>query len=274
MLTLDHPFIVKMVKSMKNNLFCFLLIEYVNGKNLHDYLTERKTKNNIYETQFFIASLLLMLDYLQQKFIAHRDIKPQNIMIDSNGYLKMIDFGTAKVLTNYTSTIIGTPHYIAPEILQGKGYSLSCDFWSIGICMYEIFYGDFPFGNHAHEVIEIYKEVLHKDLILPENNEFKIVNEFLENLLTKKVNKRICNIDSLKHMKFFEGFDFQKLCDFCLEPPFKPEYTDITKFLEINSPYENYVNHEIIHSTTTTKKDKGKKEHIPHDYNKNWADEF
>ena len=274
MLSLDHPFIVKMVKSLKNNLFCFLLIEYVNGKNLHDYLNHRTIKNNIYETQFYIGSLLLMLDYLQKKFIAHRDIKPQNIMIDSNGYLKMIDFGTAKVLTNYTSTIIGTPHYIAPEILQGKGYSLSCDFWSIGICMYEIFYGEFPFGNKAHEVIEIYKEVLHKDLIFPEDNKFKFVNEFIQNLLTKKVNKRICNIDSLKHMNFFEGFDFQKLCDFCLEPPFKPEFTNIDKFLEINSPYENYVNHDIIRSSTTSKKDKGKKEHIPHDYDKNWANEF
>ena len=126
MLALDHPFIVKMVKSMKNHLFCFLLIEYVNGQNLHDYLSHRQALNNIFETQFYIGSLLIILEYLQKKFIAHRDIKPQNIMVDTNGYLKIIDFGTAKVLTNYTSTIIGTPHYIAPEILQGKGYSLSC----------------------------------------------------------------------------------------------------------------------------------------------------
>ena len=136
MLQLDHPFIIKMVKSMKNNLFCFLLIEYINGKCLNDYINNRKTINNIYETQFYIGSLLTMLEYLQKKKIAHRDIKPQNLMIDSNGYLKMIDFGTAKLLTNYTNTIVGTPHFIAPEILQGKGYSLSCDFWSVGICMF------------------------------------------------------------------------------------------------------------------------------------------
>ena len=100
MLSLDHPFIIKMVKSMKNTYYCFLLIEYVNGKNLDEYLSSRVQKKNIYETQFYIGSMLLMLEYLQKKLIAHRDIKPSNIMIDSNGYLKMIDFGTAKVLTN------------------------------------------------------------------------------------------------------------------------------------------------------------------------------
>ena len=275
MLTLDHPFIVKMVKSMKNNLYCFLLIEYVNGKNLNDYLSTRVKLNNINETQFYVGSMLLMLEYLQKKYIAHRDIKPGNIMIDSNGYLKMIDFGTAKVLTNYTSTVIGTPHYIAPEILQGKGYSLSCDFWSVGICMFEIFYGSYPFGNHAHEVIEIYKEVLHKEITFPniENSNFNIVNDFISCLLTKKVNKRNCNINNLKIMKFFENFDFDKLNDFCIKPPYIPITGDMNKYLSVECPYENIVSHEQQNHPTPTNK-KGKKEHIPSDYDKNWANEF
>ena len=215
-----------------------------------------------------------MLEYLQKKYIAHRDIKPGNIMIDSNGYLKMIDFGTAKVLTNYTSTVIGTPHYIAPEVLLGKGYSLSCDFWSIGICMFEIFYGTYPFGSHAHEVIEIYKEVLHKDIVFPniDNCDFSNVNDFISNLLNKKVNKRNCNINDLKKMSFFEGFDFEKLNDFIIEPPYKPFTVDMNKFLNNDCPYENMVSHEQPNNCSTLKK--GKKEQIPPDYDKNWANEF
>ena len=105
-------------------------------------------------------------------------------MVDSNGYLKMIDFGTAKVLTDYTSTVIGTPYYIAPEVLQGKGYSLSCDFWSVGVCMYEIFYGIYPFGNYANEIVDIYKEILNKEYIFPSNDEkYKDVNILIGSLL-------------------------------------------------------------------------------------------
>ena len=271
MLSLDHPFIIKMVKSMKNKHFCFLLIEFVNGTNLDQYLSKRETKQNIYETQFYIGSMLLMLDYLQKKFIAHRDIKPSNIMIDSNGYLKMIDFGTAKVLTDYTSTIIGTPHYIAPEILQGRGYSLSCDFWSMGICMYEIFYGKYPFGNYANEVIEIYKEVLKKDFSFPsENSKYANVNLFIRSLLNKKVNERICNVSKLKKKPFFEGFEFDKLNDFKLKPPHKPSKQSFAKYLNEEHPYEQMVQED----NTPNSKKKGKDNDIPHDYDPNWADEF
>ena len=271
MLSLDHPFIIKMVKSMKNRHFCFLLIEFVNGTNLDEYLSHRDTKQNIYETQFYIGSMLLMLDYLQKKFIAHRDIKPSNIMIDSNGYLKMIDFGTAKILTDYTSTIIGTPHYIAPEILQGRGYSLSCDFWSLGICMYEIFYGKYPFGNYANEVIEIYKEVLKNDFSFPcENTKVVNVNSFIRCLLNKKVNERTCNVSKLKKKAFFEDFDFDKLNDFKLKPPHKPYKQNFSKYLNEIHPYEDLVQED----NTCVGKKKGKDNEIPSDYDPNWADEF
>ena len=272
MLSLDHPFIVKMVKSMKNQHFCFLLIEFINGTNLDQYLQNRETKQNIYETQFYIGSILLMLDYLQKKFIAHRDIKPSNIMIDSNGYLKMIDFGTSKVLTDYTSTIIGTPHYIAPEILRGRGYSLSCDFWSLGICMYEIFYGKYPFGNYANEVIEVYKEILKNNFTFPnDNNKVAKVNMLIKCLLNKKVNERICNVSSLKKKPFFEGFYFDKLIDLRLKPPYKPSTKSFDKYLKESNPYSNMVKED---NTINKKNKENNNNDIPPDYEPNWADEF
>ena len=272
MLSLDHPFIVKMVKSLRNQHFCFLLIEFINGINLDQYLSKRQYRQNIYETQFYIGCILLMLEYLQKKYIAHRDIKPSNIMIDSNGYLKMIDFGTSKVLTfsDYTSTIIGTPHYIAPEILQGRGYSLSCDFWSLGICMYEIFYGKYPFGNYATEVIEIYKEILRNSFSFPiENKKVEKANSFISCLLNKKVNERICNVSSLKKKPFYEGFEFDKLIELRLKAPFKPNIENFNKYLKQENPYENFVKEDNIY-----KKKEGDDTHIPPGYNPNWADEF
>ena len=81
--------------------------------------------------------MLLAIEYLHKLNIVYRDIKPENIMIDEKGYLKLIDMGTAKTLKskngiNKTFTLLGTPHYMAPEILKGKGYGLQVDLWSIG----------------------------------------------------------------------------------------------------------------------------------------------
>ena len=271
MLSLDHPFIVKLVKTLKNQFYCFFLLEFVDGKNLDEYLSRCVVKKNIDETKFYIASILVMIEYLQSKLIAHRDIKPSNIMIDSNGYLKMIDFGTAKVLNDYTNTVIGTPHYISPEILQGKGYSLSCDFWSVGICMYEIFYGMYPFGHYANEVIEIYKEIIHKEISFPsENPQYVKVNMFIKELLQKKVNQRICNVRILKSKPFFEGFDWDKLVDFKLVPPYIPGKNDMSSYLKIKNPFERMVMEDIQNGN------EGGKKHseAPPNYNKNWADEF
>ena len=162
MQSLDNPFILRFVKSLKNEHFCFFLLEFINGENMDNFLRVKKNIRDIYETKFYIASLLYVVDYLHKKNISHRDIKPCNIMIDKNGYLKVLDFGTSTFITDFTHTIVGTPHYIAPEILIGKGYSLTTDYWSVGICMYEIFYGIYPFGNSANDIMDIYKEIVHK----------------------------------------------------------------------------------------------------------------
>ena len=268
LLSLDHPFIVKMVKTLKNNSFCFFLMEFINGKNLDDYLT-RVRKMNLNETRFYIGSILIMVEYLQKKLIAHRDIKPANIIIDSNGYLKMIDFGTAKILHNYTNTVIGTPHYISPEILDNSGYSLSCDFWSVGVCMFEMFYGVYPFGHYANEVLQIYKEVLRKEPHFPSNEpKYSHVNSFIKDLLTKKVNQRICNVSVLKKKPFFEGFDFDQLIDFKLKPPYIPNVKEVQIELNENNLFDNMIQED---KTILTRKEG---DDIPPDYNRKWADEF
>ena len=121
---------------MKNDSYCFFLLEFINGKNFDDYLTQRKYLRNSFEIKFFIGTRLYIMDFLHKRDIAHRDLKPSNITIDKNGYIKLINFGTEKFIKDFTQTIIGKPHYIAPEILIGKGHSLTCDYWSIGICIY------------------------------------------------------------------------------------------------------------------------------------------
>jgi len=140
---LNFPFIMKFFRTYKDNTSIYFLIEYINGLELWDVI---RIINNLsdYDCQFYIGSLILAIEYLHSKKIMYRDLKPENIMIDQDGYLHLIDMGTAKIMNDpkqkdRTYTIIGTPHYMAPEIIKGKGYSFACDLWSIGVCLYEFY---------------------------------------------------------------------------------------------------------------------------------------
>jgi cGMP-dependent protein kinase len=212
LLSLDHQFIVKLVKTMKNEEFVFFLMEYVNGISLSKYLSSRAEGNikNLKETQFYVATLLIIINYLNGKKIAHRDIKPDNIMIDERGYLKLIDFGTAIVLKDFTNTIVGTPHYIAPEVLVGQGYNFSADYWSIGVTAYEIYTGQHPFGYKCKDPLSIYKQILKSTLIYPSGVD-EAVQLFITSLLKKKPNERTCNLNQLKDSSLFEGLNFVSL---------------------------------------------------------------
>lgn len=164
LLELDHPLIVRLVKTMKNKQFIFYLLEYVQGIGFSRYLVNRKENqlSDKFQTQFFTACLLIVVDYLNSKNIVHRDLKPDNIMIDDKGYLKLIDFGSAAIIKDFTNTIMGTPHYIAPEVLLGRGYGFSADYWSIGILAFEIYFNYCPFGTQATDPMEVYKDIIKK----------------------------------------------------------------------------------------------------------------
>ena len=141
--------------------------------------------------------------------------------------------------------------------------------------MFEIFYGIYPFGNNANEVIDIYKDVLKKSLVFPsENNKVAAVNSFIKELLAKKVNERLCNVSKLKQKSFFEGFEFNKLNDFQLEPPFKPAKNDLSKFLKNLEPYENIFKDEKESVFSPSKKKKNKDEDENSDYDPNWVEVF
>ncbi len=103
--------------------------------------------------RFYIANIMLTLEHLHRQKILHRDIKPENIMLREDGYLVLVDMGTAielKLENRFrTTTIIGTPHYMAPEIILGKGYSFSADYWSLGVLIYEFLCGKLPYGDNS-----------------------------------------------------------------------------------------------------------------------------
>lgn len=98
---------------------------------------------------------MLAVEYLHERNLIYRDTKPENIIVSDNGYIKLIDFGTAKIISDSTSTVIGTSHYMAPEVILGEGYSLQVDYWSIAVCMFKFICGLAPFDESAEDPMEV-----------------------------------------------------------------------------------------------------------------------
>ena len=159
LLKIDHPFIVKLVKTLKDKNYIYYLMDYIKGKELYEVLLEIGLLSK-FQTQFYIGSIMLAVKYLHERKFIFRDIKPENIMVLTNGYIKLIDFGTAKVLKDKTNSIIGTPQYMAPEVIMGDYYSYEIDYWSIGVCLYEFYCGNIPFGESANEPLDIYVGII------------------------------------------------------------------------------------------------------------------
>lgn len=136
-------------------------MDYIKGKELYDVLLEIGVLSK-FQTQFYIGSMMLAVKYLHERKFIFRDIKPENTMVLTNGYIKLIDFGTAKAIKDKTNSIIGTPQYMAPEVIMGDYYSFEIDYWSIGVCLYELYCGNIPFGENANEPLEIYVAIINR----------------------------------------------------------------------------------------------------------------
>ena len=275
LLKLEHPFIMKLVKTLKTENFIFFLLEYISGRCLSKYLSFRQQKQlkNIEETKFYIATLLLIIDYLKSMRITHRDLKQNNIIINENGYLKLIDFGTSIQLNDFTNTITGTPHYISPEVLSGKGYGFSCDYWSIGIIAYEIYFGFYPFGKNAKDPIDVYREIIKKELII-KNCDSDIL-QLIYGLLNKKVNLRICSLEKAKKLNLFKDFNWEDLIEFNITPPYIPKTPLLKEFKDYTIQYLLYVKKELedkikYEDSLLSSYDDDK----DYNYDSNWAENF
>ena len=236
LLKTDHPFIMKMVKYLKNDYFIFFINEYIKGKELWDVIRDIGLLNKE-QTQFYIASILLAINHLHKKKIIYRDIKPENVMVNSKGYIKIIDFGTVKEIEDRTSTIIGTSHYMAPEITKGEGYSFEVDIWSIAICMYEFFCGKLPFGEDLDDPMDIYRAVCREELTFPNFVHDDKYKSLMNKMLKKNPAQRLWKFEQIKSDPYFSDFDWNKLISLSYPPPYmikmKPdkEVSSVTPYM-------------------------------------------
>ena len=232
LLKIDHPFIMKMVKYLKNNSYIFFINEYIKGKELWDVIRDIGLLNKE-QTQFYGASILLAINHLHKKKIIYRDIKPENVMVNTKGFIKIIDFGTVKEIEDRTSTIIGTSHYMAPEVTKGEGYSFEVDIWSIAVCLYEFFCGKLPFGEEYEDPMDIYRAVSKEELSFPNFVHDDKFMSLLNKMLKKNPTQRLWKFEQIKEDPYFKDFDWNKLISLSYPPPYMIK---IKEEKENNSP--------------------------------------
>ena len=244
---IDNPFLVKYVKTLKNTSWCFFLEEYVNGITLSELYHVVKLSGSITFCSFHCACFLLILDTLRELGIIHRDIKPENFMLMKNGYPKLMDFSCCKKIDmNKTKTLIGTPLFISPEVLKGNGYSYSCDYWGVGVLLYFLFFGEYPFGTRSSQPDTIYEEIIKKKLIFNEthtkkyqsNEKIEKINELkdiINILLNKNPEERMKNAENIKQHKFFSHIDFNKLKKMEIKAPYIPQLNKFDYQKELNN---------------------------------------
>ncbi|CAO3609702.1 unnamed protein product [Cunninghamella blakesleeana] len=237
------PFIVQLYCTFQDQQFLYMVHEFVQGGELFKLLRKNKRFPD-HTAKFYAGEVLLAIEYLHSKDIIYRDLKPENILIDAHGHIKIIDFGFAKYVHDITWTLCGTPDYLAPEVIQSRGYGKAVDWWSLGILIFEMLAGHPPFFDEDH--LKLYEKILSGRIKWPSHFDTN-AKDLLKKLLTSDLSKRYGNLkkgsEDIKKHPWFEGIDFQRLLSKKIRPPFIPEIqgdvdsSHFDKYKEVNERY-------------------------------------
>jgi serine/threonine protein kinase len=200
---IDHPFIVNLWGYFQDRKNLYLIMEFVVGGEFFTHLRRAGRFNND-SSCFYAAQIVLIFEYLHSKDVVYRDLKPENLLLDHTGYLKLTDFGFAKKVDYRTWTLCGTPEYIAPEILLNKGHGKPVDWWALGILIYEMLAGAPPFVDD--DPMGIYQKILAGRIQFPRYFD-RHAKDLIRKLLTADITKRLGNLkngaDDIKNHKWF-----------------------------------------------------------------------
>eukprot|EP00798_Chlamydomonas_sp_ICE-L_P023624 gene23624-9152_t len=229
-----HPFCLRQYASFQDKFHLYFLFDLMPGGDLMDVLVaeakvikfpvDEKSTVKMWQgmeenlSKFYVASIVLALEYLHNGGLVFRDLKPENVLIDSQGYAKLGDFGFAKHVEAgaRTYTFCGTPGYVAPENVMGRGYNHSVDWWTLGVLMYVLLTARQPFTSpKTQDPMEVMRRIVD------------------DNLLERKPIKRIGMLqgraNDIKNHPWFQGFDWPALSSRRMMPPRKPKSEDSSK---------------------------------------------
>lgn len=229
-----HPFIIQLVTTFHDSSFIYMLLEFVQGGELFSVLHQQDRMTDGLpdaHAKFYalcVASALAELHRPPNRFV-YRDLKPENVMIDREGYPKLIDFGFCKSVPEKTFTLCGTPGYLSPEIIMTRGHSCSTDHWSLGILIHELVTGYNPFFEEDMDQMALFQRIVTDDVAIAEFVTPKAY-DIIDKLLVKDPTRRLGSLargecDILEH-PWFDGMDRQALLRRELQAPWVPHISD------------------------------------------------
>uniref|UniRef100_A0A0K8TDE6 cGMP-dependent protein kinase n=1 Tax=Lygus hesperus TaxID=30085 RepID=A0A0K8TDE6_LYGHE len=224
-------FIVKLYKTFKDRKYLYMLMESCLGGELWTILRDKGHFDDG-TTRFYTACVIEAFDYLHSRNIIYRDLKPENLLLDVNGYVKLVDFGFAKRLLHgrKTWTFCGTPEYVAPEVILNRGHDISADYWSLGVLMFELLTGTPPFTGA--DPMKTYNIILKGiDAIeFPRNitrNATVLIKKLCRDNPAERLGYQKGGISEIQKHKWFDGFNWEGLRTRTLTPPILPKVRNV-----------------------------------------------
>ena len=253
MSSIEHPFLLRLISTFQDRDQIYMLLDFVVGGELFSLLANAPGgKIPWSHSRFYAACVVSSFVHLHSKEIIYRDLKPENLLIDADGYLRVVDFGFAKRVSRSSSTytICGTPEYLAPEIITRKGHNWGVDNYAVGILIYEMDVGYSPFYDTTghQDPMQIQKNILRGRLEFPNaihNRTRSIVADLLKKDPLKRLGGGKQGTIELAEHAYFKELDFDSLLKKRYKAPWKPSQKgplDRSNFdeYEVDTRVENY----------------------------------
>lgn len=223
----DCDFVVKLFRTFKDRKYLYMLMEACLGGELWTILRDRGNFDDN-TTRFYTSCVVEAFEYLHSRNIIYRDLKPENMLLDNTGYVKLVDFGFAKKLHNgrKTWTFCGTPEYVAPEVILNRGHDISADYWSLGVLMFELLTGTPPFTGP--DPMKTYNIILKGiDAVdFPRcitRNAMALIKKLCRDNPSERIGYQKGGIQDIQKHKWFDGFNWEGLRNHTLIPPIIPQ---------------------------------------------------
>lgn len=220
---INHPFAIQMLFCFEQRNFIVFVLEFCSGGELFYQLKQLKRMSED-QAQFYFTEICLAMLYLHQMGIIYRDIKPENILIDADGHVRIADFGLSKITSpdEYAYSFCGSPEYMAPEMLLKQGHGLQVDHYCLGALLYELVTGLPPF--YSKNTQKIYDSILHEPISFPSNLSSEI-KDLMSGLLHKDPSQRLGFRDGVREIlqhKWFRRISVSDVLAKRVAPPIKP----------------------------------------------------